>query len=95
MKLFITIILLINISLYNNTIALAMSANIQDVKNNHEAQLMAIPGVVSVGIGLDSDKNSVIIIGIETDDNQLKSSLPKQLDGYTVITRTVGSVRKQ
>lgn len=72
-----------------------MQSSIQEVKNNHQAQLLKMPGVVSVGIGLDADKNSVIIIGIKTDNAELKASLPEQLEGYRVIIQTTGTIRSQ
>ena len=82
-------------SLNQNIVADNMQASIQDVKNRHQLQLMSIPGVVSVGIGLDENKNQVIIIGLEADDQKLKSSLPPQLEGYRVIVQHVGKMKAQ
>ncbi len=95
MKLFIGLLLLLCSSMYHNIEADTMQASIQEVKNRHQAELLALPGVVSIGIGLDADKKSVIIIGIEADNVELKASLPEQLEGYRVIVQTTGTVRSQ
>lgn len=89
-------LLLLFIGSLNQTIAAeTMQTNIQDVKNRHESRLLAVPGVVSVGIGLDDDKSPVIIIGIETDDAELRSRLPQQLEGYQVRVQKTGKIHIQ
>lgn len=94
MKKLISLLLILG-SLNQTSVADTMQTNIQDVKNRHESQLMSMPGVVSVGIGLDEDKNPIIIIGIETDDAELRSRLPQQLEGYQVRVQHTGKVRAQ
>ncbi|HEX7081505.1 MAG TPA: hypothetical protein VF329_10860 [Gammaproteobacteria bacterium] len=72
-----------------------MQASIQDVKARHEARLMATPGVVSVGIGRDSDGRPVIVVGVEREGPETRESLPETLDGYPVQTRVVGRIEAQ
>ena len=69
--------------------------NIKQVKAEHEQRLLALPGVVSIGIGLDSSGNQAIIIGVEKDDSEVNRQLPKELEGYTVIVRQVGTIEAQ
>jgi len=69
-----------------------MQASIQDVKNRHVKQLMSLPGIVSVGIGLDDNKNPIIIISLEKDDSELITKLPRQLEGYSVHIQVSGKV---
>ena len=72
-----------------------MQANIEEVKNRHEAQLLSMPGVVSVGIGLDDNKQAVIVVGITADNEELKARLPQQLEGHRVSVEVIGKVRAQ
>jgi hypothetical protein len=89
-------LLLFVIGSLNQTLATeTMQTNIQDVKIRHQSRLMSMSGVISVGIGLDENKNPVIIIGIETDDAELISRLPQQLEGYQVRVQKTGKIRIQ
>lgn len=72
-----------------------MSSSIQDVKAKHESQLMAKPGVVSVGIGKGDGGQPVVIIGVENEAALTASELPKELDGYPVKTQVIGTIRAQ
>ena len=38
--------------------------SIKEVKAEHESRLIAMPGVVSVGLGQDTSGNPVIVIGV-------------------------------
>ena len=81
--------------------AIAMSADrkmqksIKDVKAQHEERLLQIPGVVSVGIGLDENGKPAIIVGLERPDPETESQLPSQLEGYPVVVRIVGRIKAQ
>jgi microsomal dipeptidase-like Zn-dependent dipeptidase len=74
---------------------IAVTDTIQQVKTQHESQLMAISGVVSVGIGEDYNGQSAIIIGVESPDKLDKMQLPKKLDGYPVKVQIMGTIRAQ
>ena len=51
------------------------SPSIQEVKKKHEARLMALPGVVSVGIGRDRDGAHSIIIGLDGPRPEIEAQL--------------------
>ena len=72
-----------------------VTETIQQVKTKHESRLMAISGVVSVGIGQDYNGKSAIIIGVESPDKLDKMPLFKELDGYSVKVKIMGTVRAQ
>ena len=74
---------------------LGMSPSIQDVKKQHEAALLEMAGVVSVGIGLDSNGNPAIIVGLDGSQPETESSIPATLEGYPVVVQTIGSIRSQ
>ena len=42
-----------------------VSPTIQEVKAKHADRLLAMPGVVSVGIGQDPDGQFVIVVGLD------------------------------
>ena len=74
---------------------LNMSASIQEVKKQHETQLLDMPGVVSVGIGLDPNGDQAIIVGMERPDPETEAKIPAIIEGYPVMIQIVGSLKAQ
>ncbi|MEJ2704070.1 MAG: hypothetical protein P8Z79_16670 [Sedimentisphaerales bacterium] len=72
-----------------------MSSSIKGVKKRHQARLLALPGVVSVGIGLNKDGQSAIVLGLDSPNAESQSQLPSTLEGYPVEVRIVGTLRAQ
>lgn len=72
-----------------------MQPSIQEVKQKHEAELMELPGVVSVGIGRDEQGRAVIAIGLDRDRPEVREQLPQRLEGYDVHTTVVGKPAAQ
>lgn len=70
-----------------------MGVSIQEAKARHVEALMATPGVVSVGIGLDEQGTEIIIVGIAREDAKLRQQVPDKLDGYEVRVQVVGTIR--
>jgi len=56
---------------------------------------MAQAGVVSVGVGRDADGTEVIVVGLDRERPETRAALPRELEGYRVRVRIVGSVRAQ
>jgi len=56
---------------------------------------LELPGVVSVGIGLNKNGQSVIIIGLDGPNAETEAQLPSMLEGYPVEARIVGTVKAQ
>lgn len=65
--------------------------DIVDVKERHEAQLMAIPGVVGVGIG-EAAGEAVIVVYVEKRTPQIEQDVPKELEGYPVVVEVSGPI---
>ena len=74
---------------------LGMSASIQDVKKQHEARFLDLPGVVSVGIGLDPNGNQAIIVGLGASNPEIEANIPKMIEGFPVITKIIGTLKAQ
>ena len=72
-----------------------MPTTIGDVKTQHEARMLQLPGVVSVGIGRDENGNPAIIVGLEGPHSETESQLPVRLEGYPVVVRIVGRIKAQ
>jgi hypothetical protein len=72
-----------------------MSASIQEVKKQHEARFLDLPGVVSVGIGLDPNSNPAIIVGLDAPDPEIEAKIPKVIAGFPVIVQIIGSLKAQ
>ncbi len=70
-----------------------MPSSIRDVKKKHEARLLRLPDVVSVGIGKDENGNPAIFVGLRRANRRTKSKIPARLEGYPVQIRIVGDVR--
>ena len=70
-----------------------MSPTIQDVKAKHEDFLMAMPGVVSLGIGKNPDGQFVIVVGLDGPRPKTLEQIPKVLEGYPVRVEITGPVK--
>ncbi len=70
-----------------------VSPTIQDVKAKHEDILLAMPGVVSVGIGKNPGGQFVIIVGLDGPRPETVNQLPKILEGYPVRVEIIGPVK--
>ena len=72
-----------------------MSASIKDVKKRHQARLLGLPGVVSVGIGINRNGQTAIIIGLDGPNVESEGQLPSMLEGYPVEVRIIGTLKAQ
>lgn len=72
-----------------------MSPSIKDVKARHEARLLALPGVVSIGIGRTEDGTSAIIVGLDAPRPNLELQIPQSLEDYPVVVQVVGQIKAQ
>ena len=70
-----------------------MTNAINDIKRQNEAQLMALPGVVSVGVGRAPDGKPAIIVGLRSADPAVVQQVPNEIKGYPVIVQTVGTIK--
>lgn len=69
------------------------SSAIEQVKESHEQQLMAIEGVEGVGIGQNSIGDEAIIVYLRTAD--VHSRIPRTIDGYPVETKVTGIIEAE
>jgi hypothetical protein len=67
---------------------------ILEVKNRHEDELMAINGVVGVGIG-ECNGLPCIVVYLEDDSEELKSRIPEWVEGFPVTTEVTGPIEAQ
>ena len=72
-----------------------MSPSIKDVKARHEAHLLALQGVVSVGIGRAKDGTSAIIVGLDSPRPDGEPQIPRSLEDYPVVVQVVGPIKAQ
>jgi len=72
-----------------------MSPSIQEVKKKYAANLLAMPGVVSVGIGRTADGQNAIIVGLDRWRPKTIRKLPKRLEGYPVRVDIIGRVKAE
>jgi hypothetical protein len=65
--------------------------SIEQVKEEHELQLMAIDGVQGVGIGERDDADGLAIkVYVDNKTKALQEKLPKELDGHPVQIEVSG-----
>ncbi len=69
-----------------------MTITIQEAKKKHEASILRMKGVVSVGIGLKDDSTQAIIVGLKTRSRHLIKKIPKNIEGYPVEIRIIGTL---
>ena len=71
------------------------SPSIREVKTRHETELLALPGVVSIGIGQDKEGHPAIIVGLDRTRPETEAQLPERLEGYPVLVQLVGRIKAQ
>ena len=70
------------------------SRDINAVLADHDDELLALPGVVGVYVGLMKDqKTTCLKVMLVREDRALESSIPRFLDGYPVITEVTGDFK--
>jgi len=68
--------------------------DINAVLEDHNAELMALPGVVGVCISLLEDqKTECIKVLLARKDRNLQKRIPRMLEGYRVVTEVTGEFR--
>ena len=72
-----------------------MESTISEVKARHQDRLLNLPGVVSVGVGLDETGQQAIIVGLDRRREQTLRDLPMSLEGYSVVVQVIGEIRPQ
>jgi len=70
----------------------AMDA-IYEVKRQNEADLLALPGVVSVGIGRAPNGQPAIIVGVESAGAAGARRVPSEISGYPVVIQNTGQLK--
>ena len=66
--------------------------SIEDVKRKNEAWLMALPGVVGVGIGHTVGGRVIQVLAKEI-TKELRAKVPAEIDGFFTQIVRVGDVR--
>jgi len=66
---------------------------IQEAKARHAPRMLALPGVVSVGIGRDGEGREVIVVGLDRARPETQARLPAALEGYRVRVQVIGPVK--
>ena len=72
-----------------------MSPSIQKVKKQYEARFLDMPGVVSVGIGLDPNGNQAIIVGMDASNPEIEAHIPEIIEGFHIIIKIIGTLKAQ
>jgi hypothetical protein len=68
--------------------------DINAVLKDHDKELLAIPGVVGVYVGLLPDnKTSCLKVMVVKETEDLKRRIPKTIEGYPVIIEESGVIR--
>ena len=68
--------------------------DINAVLADHDKELMAIPGVVGVYVGVLSDqRTSCHKVMLARNDTAFKSKIPHVLEGYPVVTEVTGEIK--
>lgn len=69
------------------------SVSASAARDRHASRLMAIDGVVSVGVGLAEDGAEVVVVGVADTPRSTSVAVPSSVDGVAVEVRVVGHPR--
>jgi hypothetical protein len=68
--------------------------DINAVLRDHDKDLLAIPGVVGVYVGLlPDDKTSCLKVMVVKETEELRKKIPKFIEGYPVLVEESGVIR--
>ncbi len=68
--------------------------DINAVLRDHDKELMALPGVVGVYVGLlDDAKTPCLKVMLIRHDPKVQSSIPSTLEGYRVVPEVTGEIK--
>jgi hypothetical protein len=70
------------------------AGDITAVQRQHEDQLMAVPGVVGVGVGECAGEPCLKVL-VEARTPELEEAIPSELDGYQVEFEETGVIQSQ
>lgn len=66
--------------------------SIETVFEENRDKLMAISGVVGIGIGLDEQENLCIKVYLEKMDEDVTRNIPRQLEGFPLAIDVGGNI---
>jgi len=73
------------------------SAPLRDINvvlSDHDSELLNIPGVVGIYVGLlDDDKTPCLKVMLARKDSSVTSKIPLQIEGYRVVMEVTGEIR--
>jgi hypothetical protein len=68
--------------------------DINDVLRAHDKELLAVPGVVGVFVGLLEDgKTPCLKVMLAQKSPEAERAIPKMLEGYPVVVEVTGEIR--
>lgn len=70
-----------------------MPSPIREAKQRHAGDLLALPGVLAVGIGRTPDGRDAIIVSVRRGDPEASSRVPSQLEGHPVVIQSTDEIR--
>ena len=77
----------------NHDEASASRRDINAVLADHDKELMAMPGVVGVYVGVLQDQRSPCLkVMLARKDSALEKKIPRSLEGYPVVTEVTGKI---
>ena len=69
-----------------------MSRGIREVLKRHTDELMAVPGVVGIGVGKSQGTPCIVVFVVQKNAEVLQQ-IPKSLEGYAVSVEESGEFR--
>jgi len=73
---------------------MATEEEVRELKRRHAPQLLRQEGVSGVGVERDDAGNYFLAIHLDTDDAEVRSKLPDQIEGHRVQYIHSGPFRK-
>lgn len=68
---------------------------IREAKRKNETEMLSLPDVVSVGIGMDDKGHQVIVVGLAHENTETRNRLPRQIEGFRVVVNVTGMPKTQ
>lgn len=66
---------------------------IDEVLRDHDQEILAIPGVSMIYVGVDSEGEPCLKVGVVQATPEVEERIPKTLEGWPVLVEETGEVR--
>jgi len=71
---------------------MAPTRPIDEVLADHDEEILAIPGVTVIYVGVDEQGKPCLKVGVETATPEIEERIPRMIEGWPVVVEETGRI---